>query len=86
MDVGSTIGRSEALGNGNQESRETGRNTWNKHSRTKIAKSLEAVAVSPFPVPLSLAGNISGVTAYKTPYIIWIIRTHHQPPPFVSRQ
>ena len=46
---------------------------WNPRGgclRTKIAKSLVAVAVSPFPVPLSLAGNISGEIAYKTPYII----------------
>ena len=38
--------------------------------RAKIANSLAAVAVSPFPVPLSLAGNISGEIAYNTPYII----------------
>ena len=47
------------------------RDTSNRRSRTRIAKSLVAVAVNPFPVPLSLAGNISGEIAYKTPYIIW---------------
>ena len=45
-------------------------NTQGGHLRTKIAKSLVAVAVSPFPVPLSLAGNISGEIAYRTPYMI----------------
>ena len=42
----------------------------NGRLRTKIAKSLVAVAVSPFPVPLSFAGKISGEIAYKTPYMI----------------
>jgi hypothetical protein len=30
-----------------------------------------AVAVSPFPVPRSLAGNTSGEAAYNTPNMIW---------------
>jgi len=31
-----------------------------------------AAAANPLPVPLSLAGNISGEMAYSTPYMIWI--------------
>jgi len=70
MDVRSAIKRLEASGNRNQELGETGRNTWNEHLCTKIAKSLMAVADNLFLVPLSLAGNISGEIAYRTPYII----------------
>jgi hypothetical protein len=31
------------------------------------------MAVKPLPVPRSLAGNISGEMAYKTPYIICVV-------------
>jgi hypothetical protein len=37
---------------------------------TMTEKSLEVVDVIPFPVPLSFAGNSSGVMAYRTPYMI----------------
>lgn len=39
--------------------------------RTITPNTRVAVAVSPFPVPRSLAGNISGDMAYRTPYIIY---------------
>lgn len=35
-------------------------------------KTRVAIETSPFPVPRSLAGKISGETAYKTPYIIYL--------------
>lgn len=38
------------------------------HTRTPNIRV--AIEVSPLPVPRSLAGNISGEIAYRTPYII----------------
>lgn len=35
-------------------------------------KTRVAIETSPFPVPRSLAGKISGEAAYKTPYIIYL--------------
>lgn len=39
--------------------------------RTRRPNTRLAAAVSAFPVPLSLAGNISGDMAYRMPYMIW---------------
>lgn len=39
---------------------------------------LFAVAARPFPVPRSLVGKISGVYAYKTPYIILLVILYPQ--------
>lgn len=40
--------------------------------------TLFAVAVSEFPVPLCFVGKSSGVMAYKTPYIILLVKLYAQ--------
>lgn len=50
---------------------------------TRTPNTLVAVATRPLPVPRSLAGNTSGETAYKTPYMIYVfhIRSSVRPEP-----
>jgi hypothetical protein len=47
-------------------------------SRTITPQIRFPVAVKAFPVPLSLVGNSSGVMAYRTPYMILLVKLYAQ--------